>query len=151
SKATDLNIPNTRTFASLDGSADDADGLVDGILTVNGSLNITGSGWINGDGPNGLTFTINVSGDINLTGTAKITSNSNNSTGNGGSITINGGGNITAANGTNITANGKSGGIINITVTGLVTINGKVISQGTITGVGVNQPHGGGPVKIVGG
>src|SRR6478752_1193373 len=49
--AGDLTISAPTTFASLDGSAADADGTVDGVLTVSGNLTIATGGSITCNDP----------------------------------------------------------------------------------------------------
>src|SRR6185295_16417872 len=51
--AGDLTISTVKTFASLDGSADDDDGLVNGVFTKNANLTIASGGSITCDNTSG--------------------------------------------------------------------------------------------------
>jgi hypothetical protein len=149
----DVTISVPTTFAAADAS----DGTVDGIFTVNGNLTIAAGGSILNDGNVNPAMIFQVSGNVTLAGGSPggqiISLNTAGGGGNhfGGNITIIAGGDINTADGSEISTTGKSGGAIVIEANGpnsKIDIDGLVRSEGTITGVGINQPPGGGPITI---
>ncbi len=99
--ATDLTISTARTFASLDGSADDDDGLVNGVFTKNANLTIAAGGSITCDDPatpsaaNACPITLSVSGNLEIQAGGSIHAENNVGAGTGGNITMTVGGNFT--------------------------------------------------------
>lgn len=137
------------------------------------TLNITGdfvmdigskiSGDAVGSSAKAATININASGNIALQGDgvsgAEITANQSAGSctgGAAGNINIQGtgaGGTIITDAGTLISANGApcpAGAIvIQKTNKGAITINGRVLSDSTLSGTGANQRPGGGPITII--
>lgn len=99
--AGDLTITLPSTFASLDGSASDADGTVNGVLTVNGNLTIASGGSITCNDPSAPStdsacpIRLAVSGNMEIQAGGSILAENNVGTGSGGNIEINVGGNLT--------------------------------------------------------
>jgi hypothetical protein len=96
----DLTINTPITFGSLDGSASDDDGSVNGVLTVNGKLTIQNGGSItcNDGGVSGNSacpIKIVVGGNMEMQAGSAIYAENNNDGGNGGQITTEVGGNLT--------------------------------------------------------
>src|SRR5262245_786557 len=100
-KTADLTINTARTFASLDGSADDDDGIVNGIFTKNGNLTIANGGAITCNDPSAPTtasacpITLVVSGNMEIQAGGRIDANNNVDGGTGGEIKITVGGDFT--------------------------------------------------------
>src|SRR5262249_34886215 len=132
-KAADLTITTARTFASLDGSADDDDGLVNGVFLKNGNLTITGTGSITCNDPaspsasGACPMIIHVTGDMEMQDGAAILAQNLIGGGSGGAITITVDGSMTmrgsGATGATIDSSAVSGttgdgGNISITVGG---------------------------------
>src|SRR5262244_711580 len=192
----DLTISAPTTFASLDGSAADADGVADGVLTVTGNLTIASGGSItcNDFGPatqSACPIRISVGGNLEIQGGGSITAENQIGTGSGGDIDLTVAGNTTlraggfissdkitgalpehAGNitirtgnfafppagdftmeaGAAITANSnQTAGAISIEAARSADIEGTIQSSGQMTGTGVIQPPGGGPITVVAG
>jgi hypothetical protein len=100
--AHDVTISGNVTFASLDGSSLDHDGVVNGVFTVNDG-NLIVNGTINCNDDSGSDSACNmsfvVSGDVIINSGGGIFAENRTGTGSGGNITISAGGNITV-NGT---------------------------------------------------
>jgi hypothetical protein len=108
----------------------------------------------------GANITINVAGDIflhgNLSNGAKITANQNAGScvgGHAGNVTLTTDANFTTEAGSIISTNGSPcpAGEIKITAAIAVDIDGQVLSESTMSGVGAKQPPGGGPITITAG
>jgi hypothetical protein len=96
---TDLTITTARTFASLDGSIDDDDGLANGVFTKNANLTIANGGSITcNDGPplpataSGCDITLVVTGTLEIQAGGSINADNNINGGHGGTIDITVGG-----------------------------------------------------------
>jgi hypothetical protein len=144
-------------------------------ITIAGGLTMNVGSFISGDVNTasgiGANITINASGDVllygNGTGGARITSNEGAgscSGGKSGNITIIAGGNIATQDGSVISAGDLSkslgngfgphcpGGAIVLTAgNGSIDVDGKVLSQSSLTGTGAVQRPGGGPITITAG
>src|SRR5688500_9168995 len=96
--ADDVHLGGTISFAALDGSAQDHDGLADGVFSVDdGSLVIGGIVQCNDDAPLagnagacGMRFS--VSGDLVLDSGAQLLAENRRGNGSGGSVTLQVGG-----------------------------------------------------------
>ena len=108
--AGDMTINTARTFASLDGSADDDDGLVNGVFTKNANLTIANGGSITCD-ENGTTASA-CPIKIHVTGNMEIQA--------GGSV-----------HAENLGGNGGQGGNITIDVDGNFTMRGPTVPGGS--------------------
>ncbi len=117
----DVTINTARTFASLDGSALDADGLSNGTFTVNGNLTIANGGSItcdeNGTPASACPIKILVTGNMEIQAGGSVHAENNGPNGGkGGDITITVDGNFTmrGASGGNpaafLTAENQGGG-----------------------------------------
>jgi hypothetical protein len=99
--AVDLTITSPSTFSSLDGSAADADGVANGVLTVSGNLTIASGGSITCNDPSSpvsdsaCPIRIAVSGNLEIRAGGSILAENNFGAGSGGNIDINAGGNVT--------------------------------------------------------
>jgi hypothetical protein len=145
--AGDLTINTARNFfgaggcitaGGLDGSADDADGIVNGVLTVMGNLTITGTGSINANDPatpvnNGACpIKINVSGNMTIQSGGAIFAENRVVIGNGGNIDISVGGDLlldgSGATGATISSSNPTGASNGPRAAGNITINvlGKI-------------------------
>jgi hypothetical protein len=99
--AGDLTISTPSTFASLDGSAADGDGVADGVLTINGNLTIATGGSITCNDPSvpstdsACPIRIAVGGNLDIQAGGSILAENNVGTGSGGNIDLNVGGNLT--------------------------------------------------------
>jgi hypothetical protein len=97
---TDLTISSARTFASLDGSIDDDDGLVNGTFTKNANLTIANGGSItcdeSGTAASACPIKLVVVGNLEIQAGGSIhAENLGGNGGKGGDITINIGGDFT--------------------------------------------------------
>jgi hypothetical protein len=95
--ASDVTVSGTTTFASLDGSADDADHTVNGVFTVNGNLTVNGTINCNDDGAGangGCPMQFLVSGNVDLNAGSQIFAENRTKAGNGGNISFLAGGNV---------------------------------------------------------
>ncbi|HSG41161.1 MAG TPA: hypothetical protein VLE27_16095, partial [Thermoanaerobaculia bacterium] len=107
-------------FSSLDGSAQDDDGVVDGVFTVNDDLVLDGTINCNDDPPlsgnaSACPIRLSVSGDLSLTPGSGIFAENRSGGGNGGNIVLAAGGDIIL--------HGPSG-----------LLGGAVVSSGRTTG-----------------
>ena len=98
----DMTISSVRTFDSLDGSADDDDGVKDGTFTKNAGLFIANGGSIRctdadpgAAGGNACNVRLAVSGDMEIQAGGSIDTQNLTSGGHGGDIAITVGGNFT--------------------------------------------------------
>ena len=145
--AHDVTITGTQTFASLDGSASDHDGSVNGVFTVNdGNLVVNGVVNCNDDGasPSACPMAFAVSGNMTINSGGALYAENRSGGGTGGAITLTVGGNL-ALNGTAIvstasnSSSGSHGGAISATVNGTVTLaSGTTIDAGSANGTGGN-------------
>jgi hypothetical protein len=130
-------------------------------IVVTGDAEIQAGGAIYAEnrsqGGSGGNIRLTVGGTLILRGTSGLTpggiisssKSGGGGSGNGGDITINATGSITLEAGSAILAesNATSGGAIELTSSGDITIAGEVSSYGNISGVS-NQPPGGGQIII---
>lgn len=134
--AGDLTISTAKNFSGvggLDGSASDADGIVNGVLTVMGNLTITGAGSINCNDPatpvnNGACpISINVSGNMTIQSGGAIFAENRIIIGNGGDIDIAIGGDLlldgSGATGAKISSSNPTGAANGPRAAGNITIN----------------------------
>ena len=122
-----------------------------GPYTIDRTLHIFPTGKLITGGAD-IDITITPSGDFLMDGGALIDAGLAGSTGGKITVTLDDG-NVDLATGSIIRSNGSSGGAIKITTTASHTANldGLIESVGTITGVGGNQPPGGGTITIIAG
>ncbi|HEX7153789.1 MAG TPA: Ig-like domain-containing protein [Thermoanaerobaculia bacterium] len=96
--AANVTVSGNVQFSSLDGSAQDADGVVNGTFTVNGDLTVQGSINCNDDsGPannSACPMTFAVSGNVVMLPGSSLSAENRRSGGSGGDITINAGGSV---------------------------------------------------------
>jgi len=93
----DVTISGTTTFAALDGSAQDDDGVSNGTFTVNSNLTVLGTINCNDEGPNeasACAMQFVVSGNLTLASGSAIYAENRVKDGNGGDITFTVGGNV---------------------------------------------------------
>src|SRR5580765_3346009 len=135
--AGDLTISTPRTFASLDGSADDDDGLVNGVFTKNANLTIANGGSITCDESGTTASACPIK--IHVTGNMEIQA--------GGSVHAN-----------NLGGNGGKAGDITIDVDGNFTMRGPTVPGGSdgafvdaVNQSGGGNAHGGNILITVGG
>jgi hypothetical protein len=158
--ASDVTISGTQTFASLDGSALDQDGVANGVFTVNsGNLIINGVVNCNDDGPgdSACNMAFNVSGNLTINSGGALFAENRTGGGNGGTITLTVGGNL-VLNGTAIvstdskSSTGANGGAITATVSHAVTLGaGTTIDSGSSNGhAGAITVNAGGAVSVSG-
>lgn len=146
-QAANVTISIVQTFSSLDGSALDDDGFVNGVFYVDGNLTITSTGSIVCNDPvsppnnSACPITINVTGNMVLQSGASIYAENRISGGNGGEIIISVGGNLTLLNESIIsssrTTTGGSGvgGDMTITVGGNVDFQtGSIVASACMGG-----------------
>jgi hypothetical protein len=99
--AGDVTINSPTTFASLDGSPDDADGIVDGVFTVGGNLTIATGGSITCNDPalptsaSACPIKIVVTLDMEIQAGGSIDTENKTAGGKGGDIAMTVGGNFT--------------------------------------------------------
>jgi len=94
----DVTISGTTTFAAIDGSALDDDGVANGTFTVNSNLTVLGTINCNDEGPNDASacpMNFVVSGNLTLASGSAIFAENRVKDGNGGDITFTVGGNVT--------------------------------------------------------
>jgi Bacterial Ig domain/Bacterial cadherin-like domain len=97
--ATDVTLTGSMTFASLDGSAQDEDGLADGTFTVDGNLTVAGTVTCNDDPPlvgaaSACPMGFAVSGDLIIEAGGGLFAENLRGGGNGGAITLDVGGDL---------------------------------------------------------
>src|SRR5215210_4792135 len=98
--AAPLTLSGSMLFSSLDGSAQDSDGLANGVFTVSGDLVIDGTISCNDDLPLGTgasacPIRISVSGDLTLEAGSGIFAENRRGNGNGGNVRLDVGGDLT--------------------------------------------------------
>ncbi len=138
--AHDITLSGTQSFASLDGSSSDHDGVVNGVFTVSdGNLVVSGTVNCNDDGASSnsaCAMSFAVSGNMTLNTGAALYAENRTGNGVGGNITLTVGGNL-ALNGTAIvsssakSSSSSTGGAITANVSGAVTMaSGATIDSG---------------------
>ncbi|HEV2719590.1 MAG TPA: hypothetical protein VG323_06195, partial [Thermoanaerobaculia bacterium] len=145
--AHDVTISGTTSFAALDGSSLDHDGVANGVFTVSdGNLIINGVVNCNDDGGNdsACSMAFNVSGNVVINSGGALYAENRTGAGSGGTITLTVGGNL-VLNGTAIvstasnSSSGGTGGAITANVTGAVTLaSGTTIDGGSANARGGN-------------
>jgi hypothetical protein len=166
--ASPLTLSGTILFSSLDGSAQDADGLVNGVFTVNGDLVLDGTIKCNDDlpllaGASACPIRIAVSGNMVMNAGSGLFAENRRSGGDGGNITLTVGGDLTLHGSTaslpgavvsSSRTAGSSGhaGDVSMDVSGRVlTEAGSAIAASTGSGnAGTIQVISGGPIQIAG-
>ena len=107
--ASNVTINGTVNFSALDGSADDADHIVNGVFTVNGDLTVNGTINCNdaasGAGSSACAMQFNVSGNVVLASGSGVFAENRASDGNGANINFTVGGNV-LIQGTNVSTAG---------------------------------------------
>ena len=136
--AHDITITGTQTFASLDGSSSDHDGVANGVFTVNdGNLIVNGIVNCNDDSTvSACSMAFVVSGNVTINSGGALYAENRSGSGTGGAIALTAGGNL-ALNGTAIvstsskSSSGSTGGAISATVMGSVALAaGTTIDSG---------------------
>ena len=131
-----VTISSATTFASLDGSADDADGSEDGTFTVNGSLVVAPGGSIscNDDAPladddGACALHFDVLGNFAVQSGGALSAENRRGGGNGGDIVADVGGDFSIESGAVLSARNTSGagdtrmgGVVAIHVAGNVSV-----------------------------
>src|SRR6266545_1732931 len=145
--AHDVTITGTTSFAALDGSSLDHDGVANGVFTVNdGNLIVNGTINCNDDGgsDSACSMAFAVSGNMTVDSGGALYAENRTGAGSGGAITLTVGGNL-ALNGTAIvstaskTSSGGTGGAITANVSGSVTLgSGTTIDAGSANARGGN-------------
>jgi hypothetical protein len=144
---TDLTITTARTFASLDGSIDDDDGVVNGIFTKNANLTIASGGSITCDNTGGpgsaCPINILVTGNLEIQAGGSIhAENLGTGGGTGGDIMITVGGDFTMRNTAVVSSRNRGGGSQeggNITI----VVGGVTLDTSVDPAIGVcNSPTG---------
>ena len=140
--AHDVTLTGTQSFASLDGSANDHDGVANGVFTVNdGNLVVGGVVNCNDDGSAGNSacgMAFSVSGNLAVNAGGALYAENRSGSGSGGAIALTVGGNLTLSGNAIISSASTSnsananGGAINATVAGGVAIGaGTTIDSGS--------------------
>jgi Bacterial Ig domain len=98
--ATPLTLSGNQQFSALDGSAQDADGLADGVFTVAGDLVVEGTIRCNDDAPlppsaGACSIRISVAGNLVLEAGSALFAENRRASGNGGDIRLDVGGDLT--------------------------------------------------------
>ena len=131
-----VTISSPTTFASLDGSGEDADGAENGTFTVSGSLVVADGGSItcNDDAPlaendGACSMQFDVMGDFSIQAGGAVSAENRRGGGNGGDIVADVGGNfsveseaIFSARTTSSAGGDRSGGVIAVHVAGDVSV-----------------------------
>ena len=142
--AHDVTLSGTHSFASLDGSASDHDGIANGVFTVSdGNLVVNGVVNCNDDGrTSACPMAFVVSGNMTINSGGALYAENRTGSGTGGAITLTVGGDL-ALSGTAIvstaskTSSGSTGGAISATVSGNVSVGaGSTIDSGSANGAG---------------
>ena len=143
--AHDITITGTQSFASLDGSSSDHDGVANGVFSVSdGNLVVNGVVNCNDDGvsPNACAMAFAVSGNMTINSGGALYAENRSGSGTGAPITMTVGGNL-ALNGTAIvssaskSSSGSVGGAITANVSGSVTLaSGTTIDSGAANATG---------------
>jgi hypothetical protein len=124
--ATNVTVNGTANFSSLDGSADDADHVVNGVFTVNGDLTVNGTINCNDDGPgsgSACSMRFAVSGNVVMNAGSGMFAENRHGTGNGGNITINAGGSVLLHGPSTV-----NGAVISSAALGSATGNGGTVT-----------------------
>ena len=150
--ADDVTLSGTVSFGALDGSAQDHDGAVNGVFTVNdGDLVIGGIVQCNDDPPlsqnaGACPIAINVSGDLTLEPGGAIFAENRRGSGKGGNISLTVGGNLilrgpsgalsgAAVSSSRTTDSNAAAGNITLTVQGNVELEaGSIVAASTLNG-----------------
>jgi Bacterial Ig domain len=166
--ASPLTLSGTILFSSLDGSAQDADGVANGVFTVNGDLVLDGTINCNDDlplpaGSGACPIRVAVSGNMVMNAGSGLFAENRRSGGDGGNIALTVGGDLTLHGSTaslpgavvsSSRTAGASGhaGDVSMDVSGSVkTEAGSAIAASTGSGnAGTIQVIAGGPVQIAG-
>jgi hypothetical protein len=152
--AHDVTISGTTSFAALDGSPLDHDGVANGVFTVSdGNLIVNGVVNCNDDGggDSACSMAFAVSGNMTINSGGALYAENRTGGGSGGSITLTVGGNL-ALNGTAIistaskSSTGATGGAITANVGGTVALAG-----GTTIDSGAANARGGNIAIVAGG
>ncbi|HEX2836409.1 MAG TPA: Ig-like domain-containing protein [Thermoanaerobaculia bacterium] len=143
--AHDVTLSGTQSFASIDGSASDHDGAVNGVFTVDdGNLTVNGVVNCNDDGASAsaCAMAFNVSGNLTINNGGALYAENRSGSGTGASITLTVGGNF-AMNGNAIvstaskSSSGSIGGAITANVAGDVALaSGTTIDSGASNAAG---------------
>jgi Bacterial Ig domain len=151
--AHDVVLTGTQTFASLDGSASDHDGVANGVFTVNdGNLAVNGIVNCNDDGAgdSACAMAFAVSGNMTVNAGGALYAENRSGSGAGGAITLTVGGNFAMSGNAIVSTASKSstganGGAIAANVSGTVAVAaGSTIDSGSTNARG-------GAIAIVGG
>ncbi len=145
--AHDVTLTGTQSFASLDGSASDHDGTVNGVFTVSDG-NLTVNGVVNcnddGGGDSACPMTFVVSGNLAINSGGALFAENRSGGGTGGAITLTVGGHL-ALNGTAVvstassSSSGSNGGAITANVSGNISVGaGSTIDSGSANARGGN-------------
>ncbi|MGZ5431563.1 MAG: tandem-95 repeat protein [Thermoanaerobaculia bacterium] len=159
--AHDVTLNGTSSFAALDGSSSDHDGVTNGVFTVDdGNLVVNGAVNCNDDGAgnnSACSMAFAVSGNLSVNGGGALYAENRNASGTGGAITLTVGGNL-ALNGNAIvssaakTSSSGDGGAITANVTGNVTLSSNsTIDAGSAKATGGALTIAAGGVVSVGG
>src|ERR1051326_3752002 len=147
--AHDVTISGTTSFAALDGSSLDHDGVANGVFTVSDG-NLVVNGVVNcnddGGGDSACSMAFSVSGNMTINSGGALYAENRTGAGTGGNITLNVGGNL-ALNGTAIVStaskgsSGGNGGAVSATVGGSVMLaGGTTLDAGSSNARGGNVP-----------
>ena len=145
--AHDVTLTGTQSFASLDGSASDHDGTVNGVFTVSDG-NLTVNGVVNcnddGGGDSACPMTFAVSGNLTINSGGALFAENRSGGGTGGAITLTVGGHL-ALNGNAVvstassSSSGANGGAITANVSGNISVGaGTTIDSGSANARGGN-------------
>ena len=158
--ASTLTLSGNMLFSSLDGSAQDSDGLANGVFTVNGDLVIDGTINCNDDlplpsGAGACPIRISTSGDLTIEAGGGIFAENRRGGGNGGDVQLDVGGALTlhgpdgSLSGAIVSTSRTPGtvgtaGSLTATVTGSVDLQeGSVLSASSLGGTA-------GPISVTG-
>jgi hypothetical protein len=125
--ASNVTVNGTVNFSALDGSADDADHVVNGVFTVNGDLTVNGTINCNDDGPgnnSACNMRFAVSGNVVMNAGSAMYAENRHGTGNGGNITITAGGSVSVHG----PAGSLPGAVISGAALGSANGNGGIIT-----------------------
>src|SRR4051794_2721592 len=167
SPLTNVTLNGNVLFSSLDGSAQDADGVANGVFTVNGDLTVDGAINCNDDsvpgGAGACPIKISVSGDLTMRAGSGIFAENRHAAGAGGDILLTVGGNLTLrgpsgtlpgaiVSSSRLTNAAKPAGSITFLVHGNTTLEaGSAVAASTPNGaagtIGITSD---GPVSVAG-
>jgi Bacterial Ig domain len=167
--ADDVTLTGVSSFASIDGSAQDHDGLANGVFTVDdGNLVIDGTVSCNDDPPkpgyaNACPMRFAVSGDMTIEAGGVLSAENRIGGGNGGNITLTIGGNLllrgatpglpgALVSGSRLTGTHHPAGNLTFTVGGDVALEkGSILDTGTIASQsGAISITAGGGIEVAG-